>query len=375
MVVNAAGDRLDEVPLNIARDPRRRDAVVENALSCFGCHGTTGLLRPRETDEVPRYTDTHIAEFLGRELLEIESSYPRVLRPDVFTSDSNRYRAIADTVTGGGPPKGDTEYTGFVALVGQYESNVGLPGRGGGVPRGVRQLPRPGAGERLPEHRPAPHLDRAAGPARRLRLRLPRPDHQDPARTRCSATRRSRIRRWSTAAAARARCPSPRARRLRAAGGSSGTAGSSAGARRHRRRAAAPAAAPPAGAAAAPAARAARAAAAAAARRRSSSTGGAPRGSGGSSGSSRRQHRRHAAAGSTASGCADEADRHMGQSADVHHGRRLLGEAGPGRRGVQAGGQRDWALAAPVAAGRARAGRAGRGRPPAARGPRPAVRR
>jgi hypothetical protein len=128
MVVNAAGDRLDEVPLNIARDPRRRDAVVENALSCFGCHGTVGLLRPRETDEVGRYTDTHIAQFLGRELLEIESTYPRVLRPDVFTADSNRYRAIADTVTGGGPPKGDAEYTGFVALVGQYESNVGFRG-------------------------------------------------------------------------------------------------------------------------------------------------------------------------------------------------------------------------------------------------------
>jgi hypothetical protein len=128
MVVDAVGNRLDEVPLNVARDPRRRDAVVENALSCFGCHGTTGLLRPRETDEVPRYTDTHIAQFLGRELLEIESSYPRVLRPDVFTSDSNRYRAIADTVTGGGPPKGDSEYTGFVALVGQYDSNVGFRG-------------------------------------------------------------------------------------------------------------------------------------------------------------------------------------------------------------------------------------------------------
>ena len=128
MVMNAAGQRLNEVPLDIARDPRRRNGVVENAISCFGCHGTTGMLRPRETDEVGRYTDTHIAQFLGRELLEIESSYPRVLRPDVFTADSNRYRSIADTVTGGGPPKGDTEYSGFVALVGQYEANVGFRG-------------------------------------------------------------------------------------------------------------------------------------------------------------------------------------------------------------------------------------------------------
>jgi mono/diheme cytochrome c family protein len=128
MIVDAAGNKLDEVPLTIARDPRRRNGVVENAISCFGCHGTNGLLRPRETDEVARYTDTHIVGFLGRELNEIEATYPRVLRPDIFTADSGRYRALADSVPGGGPPKVDDEYTPFVAITGQYESNVGFRG-------------------------------------------------------------------------------------------------------------------------------------------------------------------------------------------------------------------------------------------------------
>jgi uncharacterized membrane protein YgcG len=102
--------------------------VVENAISCFGCHGPTGLLRPRETDEVARYADTHIVGFLGVELNEIEATYPRVLRPDIFTADSARYRALADSVPGGGPPKAESEYTPFVAITGQYESTVGFRG-------------------------------------------------------------------------------------------------------------------------------------------------------------------------------------------------------------------------------------------------------
>jgi hypothetical protein len=128
MLVNAAGLRIDEAPLNIVRDPRRRDGIVRTGISCFGCHGTTGILRPRETDEVPRYTDTHIAAFLGRELNEIAASYPRVLQPDPFTGDGKRYRANASEVPGGGPPADEGEYAEFVALVGQYESNLGFHG-------------------------------------------------------------------------------------------------------------------------------------------------------------------------------------------------------------------------------------------------------
>jgi mono/diheme cytochrome c family protein len=128
MVVNAVGDRLDAVPINIARDPHRRDAVVRNGLSCYGCHGSPGLLRPRNLDETARYSDTHIADFLGRELDEIEASYPRELVPDVLTVDSQRYRAISESVAGGGPPGGDGAYSTFIALTGQYESNLGFHG-------------------------------------------------------------------------------------------------------------------------------------------------------------------------------------------------------------------------------------------------------
>jgi mono/diheme cytochrome c family protein len=128
MVVNAAGNRLDAVPINIARDPHRRDSVVRNGLSCFGCHSSPGLLRPRLLDETPLYSDTHIADFLGRELDEIDASYPRELRPDVLTTDSQRFRAISESVTGGGPPGGDAAYASFIALVGQYESNLGFHG-------------------------------------------------------------------------------------------------------------------------------------------------------------------------------------------------------------------------------------------------------
>jgi len=128
MVVNAVGNRLDAVPLNIARDPHRRDALVRNGLSCYGCHGSPGLLKPRLFDETPRYSDTHIADFQGRELDEIDVSYPRELRPDVLTVDAQRYRAISESVAGGGPPGGDGAYSTFIALVGQYESNLGFHG-------------------------------------------------------------------------------------------------------------------------------------------------------------------------------------------------------------------------------------------------------
>ncbi len=128
MLVNAVGNSLVKAPFNIVRDPRRRTGEVENGISCHGCHGLSGMLRPREMDEVGRYTDTHIAGFDGDELDEIEVSYPRVLRPDVLTSDSIRYKAIAQSIPGGGITRTSGEYSEFVALVGQYESNVGFHG-------------------------------------------------------------------------------------------------------------------------------------------------------------------------------------------------------------------------------------------------------
>lgn len=47
MVADASGDRLDEMPLNIERDPLSTDQILRPGLSCIGCH-TTGLIRTQD---------------------------------------------------------------------------------------------------------------------------------------------------------------------------------------------------------------------------------------------------------------------------------------------------------------------------------------
>jgi mono/diheme cytochrome c family protein len=128
MVVDGQGRKIDADSTKVVRDPNRRDGVVQNGLSCFACHAGAGLLRPRATDEVALFADTHIAQFLGRELDEIASSYPKVLRPDVFNSDAARYRSIADSAPAMSPPAGDGGYAGYITALGHYESNVGFHG-------------------------------------------------------------------------------------------------------------------------------------------------------------------------------------------------------------------------------------------------------
>jgi mono/diheme cytochrome c family protein len=128
MLVNAAGNKVAVADTAIVRDIRRPNSVVETGLSCFGCHGPGGMIRPRQTNEMNKYINTHVADFLRNEFNEISVLYPPVFSPDVFTLDSNRYRAAVDSLDGGGPLRGALEYTEFVALVGQYESNLGFRG-------------------------------------------------------------------------------------------------------------------------------------------------------------------------------------------------------------------------------------------------------
>jgi hypothetical protein len=82
---------------------------------------------------VPLFTDGHIAQFLGRELVEIEASYPRsLMRNDVFAADATRYRNIVESAPGGAPPQTDGGgYSAFITALGQYESNVGFHGAAG----------------------------------------------------------------------------------------------------------------------------------------------------------------------------------------------------------------------------------------------------
>lgn len=128
MLVNAAGNKVAVAATNVVRDVRRPNGVVENGLSCFGCHGNNGMIRPRQTDEMRRYIEGRVADFDRREFLEISVLYPPIFSPDVFTGDSTRYRSVVDTLDGGGPPRGNIEYTELVSLVGEYESSVGFRG-------------------------------------------------------------------------------------------------------------------------------------------------------------------------------------------------------------------------------------------------------
>jgi hypothetical protein len=128
MLVNGKGEKVAVADTAIVRDIRRPTAVVENGLSCFGCHGNVGMNRPRQTDEMRKYIDSHVADFDRREFQEISVSYPPVFSPDVFGLDSARYRSTADSLDGGGPPRGASEYSEMVALVGEYESNLGFRG-------------------------------------------------------------------------------------------------------------------------------------------------------------------------------------------------------------------------------------------------------
>jgi mono/diheme cytochrome c family protein len=128
MVIDGAGRKVAAASNKVVRDPHRRDGIVTNGLSCFGCHAGPGLLRPRQMDEVPVFTDGHIAQFLGRELVEIEATYPRALKTDIFATDSTRYRSTVESAPGGAPPNVEGGYAGFITALGHYESNVGFHG-------------------------------------------------------------------------------------------------------------------------------------------------------------------------------------------------------------------------------------------------------
>ncbi|HEX3697122.1 MAG TPA: hypothetical protein VH374_17225 [Polyangia bacterium] len=128
MLINSAGNKLAVADTAIVRDIRRPGAVVENGISCFGCHGNGGMVRPRRTDEMRSFISADVSAFQVREFQEITALYPPVFMPDVFVADSARYRGIVNSLDGGGPPLGATEYTDLVVLDGEYESNLGFRG-------------------------------------------------------------------------------------------------------------------------------------------------------------------------------------------------------------------------------------------------------
>ena len=134
MLVDAAGRRIDTAPKDIVRDPRRTPGAVENGISCFGCHGVTGMNHPRTYDEIVRYANEHRSEFSSAELTEIRNLYP-TNGAEVLSEDARTYLAAKEAAGGGRSSPGVIEYDDFINLVGQYEGEVGL--RGAAIELGV----------------------------------------------------------------------------------------------------------------------------------------------------------------------------------------------------------------------------------------------
>ena len=95
-LVNAAGSRLNEAPINIVSNPAASDPTVRNGISCFGCH-TEGMktfedqMRPViESDTTPTYDKAQALR------LYVEKSEMDAL----VTKDMNRYREALES-TGG----------------------------------------------------------------------------------------------------------------------------------------------------------------------------------------------------------------------------------------------------------------------------------
>jgi hypothetical protein len=125
MLLNSAGTRLDLAPKEIVKDPRRQGGAVENGISCIGCHGVTGMLKPRIFDEITAYAEVNKRDFSRAELDEIKRLYvPNGV--DILQNDADRYLKAMEAAGGLRPEQGTVEYDGWINLVGQYEGKVGL---------------------------------------------------------------------------------------------------------------------------------------------------------------------------------------------------------------------------------------------------------
>jgi len=91
MLTNAAGDRLNEGPLNIVQDESQRDFIVRNGVSCMGCH-SAGMIKVQ--DDIRYALDENMSEtaFDALERDKIRDLYPR--REDfdgLVTEDIRRF--------------------------------------------------------------------------------------------------------------------------------------------------------------------------------------------------------------------------------------------------------------------------------------------
>jgi hypothetical protein len=137
MLVNDAGQRIEVANTAIVADQRRRDGAVQNGVSCFGCHGITGMLRPRVFDEVIRNAETNKNKYTAQELDRIRRLYVRN-GDAILATDAARYFKSVDALGTTRTLGGGIEYDTFIALIGEYEARLGL--RGSALEIGVDAL-------------------------------------------------------------------------------------------------------------------------------------------------------------------------------------------------------------------------------------------
>jgi hypothetical protein len=122
----ADGTRIDKAAGNVVTDKRRPDGLVQNGISCLGCHGITGMNRPGNLEEVPRYVQAHQRDFDRDELDELRRIYSPSA-PALLQADATRYLTSVRVLAGELLPNpGGIEYDDLINLYGDYEAKVGL---------------------------------------------------------------------------------------------------------------------------------------------------------------------------------------------------------------------------------------------------------
>jgi hypothetical protein len=122
----ADGTQIEKAVTTVVTDPRRFDDAVQNGISCFGCHGATGMNQPRVYNEIQAFVASHSQDFDREEIDEVRKVYPNNMQ-QIVLADAGRYLGKARTLVGDILPSGGAvEYDDWITAYGEYEAKVGL---------------------------------------------------------------------------------------------------------------------------------------------------------------------------------------------------------------------------------------------------------
>lgn len=98
MIVDSRGQRIDKAATELVTDPRRKDRIVVNGISCFGCH-KAGII-PKD-DQIRAHVQSNGGAFDDAEKAAIFALHPPPERlKEVVAEDSSRFRKAVNAVLG-----------------------------------------------------------------------------------------------------------------------------------------------------------------------------------------------------------------------------------------------------------------------------------